>query len=396
MNHPCRVNPDSDQTMIRPNLSVVLAVFLLFILFHFLLNLRQVKIDCDTCLQHCSKHSSSTTPPVIGDQLKPPSLGDSRSRAGAGGAKARAAIVILARNSDFEGLNKTIPLFEKTFNSRFNYPYVFLNDVPFTDDFKSRVRLLSPSQMSFGLVPTEHWSYPQWINTTKADECRQDMERRNIIYGGSLPYRHMCRFNSGFFFKHPLLKDFDYYWRVEPWVEFFCDIHYDPFMYMKTHGKEYGFTIMVPEYIETVPTLWKTTKEFMKEYPSVVHPNNCLEMFTNEDGGYNLCHFWSNFEIGSLNFFRSSAYTKYFEYLDQAGGFFYERWGDAPVHSIAAAMMLPKEKIHWFQDIGYYHAPFYNCPTNPELQLNCNCNPEKSNHHRNGCHDRFFELFRNK
>jgi Glycolipid 2-alpha-mannosyltransferase len=55
--------------------------------------------------------------------------------------------------------------------------------------------------------------------------------------------------------------------------------------------------------------------------------------------------FWSNFEIGSLDFYRSEAYTAYFEHLDKAGGFFYERWGDAPVHSIAACLFLKPEQM---------------------------------------------------
>lgn len=67
---------------------------------------------------------------------------------------------------------------------------------------------------------------------------------------------------------------------------------------------------------------------------------------------------WSNFEIGDLNFWRSEAYMKFFEHLDKAGGFYYERWGDAPVHSIGAALFARKEQIHWFEDIGYRHEPF--------------------------------------
>jgi alpha 1,2-mannosyltransferase len=47
-----------------------------------------------------------------------------------------------------------------------------------------------------------------------------------------------------------------------------------------------------------------------------------------------------NSEIGSLAFLRSQAYSDYFEYLDKAGGFSYERWGDAPVHSLAASIFL--------------------------------------------------------
>lgn len=91
---------------------------------------------------------------------------------------------------------------------------------------------------------------------------------------------------------------------------------------------------------------------------------------------------WSNFEIGDLNFWRGEAYSKYFDYLDQTGGFYYEvchpfffpalacqslispckRWGDAPVHSIAAALFARKDQIHFFDDIGYRHAPFEHCP----------------------------------
>lgn len=73
---------------------------------------------------------------------------------------------------------------------------------------------------------------------------------------------------------------------------------------------------------------------------------------------YNNCHFWSNFEIADLNFWRGEAYRKYFTFLDQKGGFYYERWGDAPVHSIAAALFLPKDQIHFFSDVGYKHDPW--------------------------------------
>lgn len=34
--------------------------------------------------------------------------------------------------------------------------------------------------------------------------------------GWMVSYHHMCRWNSGFFYKHPFLKNYDWYWRVEP------------------------------------------------------------------------------------------------------------------------------------------------------------------------------------
>ena len=108
--------------------------------------------------------------------------------------------------------------------------------------------------------------------------------------------------------------------------------------------KDYGFNIMFTEHESTIPTLWDTTKKFMKENPQLIHPRNVMKkLFEGEDGGYNLCHFWSNFEIASLKFLRSDEYMKYFpDYLDQAGGFFYERWGDAPVHSLAVGMFCQR------------------------------------------------------
>ena len=306
------------------------------------------------------------------------------------GERVKAAFVILARNTDIDGLKRTIPMLEQKFNSKFNYPYIFLNDKPFSDSFKEEAKKLSKSEMQFGLVPTEHWSIPDWIDRKRADEARAEMERKKVIYGGSLPYRHMCRFNSGFFFRHPLLDGLEYYWRVEPYVEFYCDIDYDPFLYMKQNNKKYGFTIMLHEYNETIPTLWQTVRKYIEEHKEKIAQPNSLGLMQEPDGKYNGCHFWSNFEIASLDFLRSPEYLSYFEYLDKAGGFFYERWGDAPVHSIGAGLFLKINEIHYFEDIGYYHGPFFNCPANPALQLACSCDPSKNINLNHDC----FRIFK--
>jgi alpha 1,2-mannosyltransferase len=33
---------------------------------------------------------------------------------------------------------------------------------------------------------------------------------------------------------------------------------------------------------------------------------------------------WSNFEIGNLDLWRGEAYSKFFDFLDEKGGFYYE------------------------------------------------------------------------
>ena len=296
------------------------------------------------------------------------------------GEKEKACFVTLARNSDLYGLLKAIQSVEDRFNKKFQYDWVFLNDEEFNDEFKRLTSALISGETKYGLVPKEHWSYPDFIDLDKAAASRKKLGDDGILYGYSEPYRFMCRYESGLFFKHPLMDEYDWYWRVEPDVEFFCDVDFDVFKFMRDNNKKYAFTVSIFEYIGTIPTLWNTTMEFFNEHPEYLHPNNMMDFVSDDDGfSYNLCHYWSNFEIASLDFYRSEAYTKYFEYLDQSGGFFYERWGDAPVHSIAVSLLMDRSEIHHFDQIAYYHPPFYSCSVDDETRIKnkCSCDPAK-------------------
>lgn len=296
------------------------------------------------------------------------------------GDKIKATFVSLARNSDLYSLLDSIRQVEDRFNHKYQYDWVFLNDQEFTQEFKDITGAAVSGNVKYGLIPKEQWSYPDWIDQEKAALAREKMKEKKVIYGDSVPYRHMCRYESGFFWRHPLLDEYEYYWRVEPDIKIYCDIDYDVFKFMKDNKKKYSFTITLPEYKETILTLWDTTKEFIKQNNQYLAKDNLLEWISNDNGDtYNGCHFWSNFEIADLNFWRGEAYKSYFEHLDKAGGFFYERWGDAPIHSIAAALFLNKDEIHFFDDVGYFHNPFHNCPVDPEIRKakNCICDPSK-------------------
>ncbi|SCU85060.1 LADA_0D05468g1_1 [Lachancea dasiensis] len=290
-------------------------------------------------------------------------------------ATVKAVFVSLVRNEDLVEIVETVRNLEDRFNGKFHYPYVFLNNEPFSDIFKTAIENVVSSDVQFGLIPKEHWSFPEWIDEDKAAEVRATAD---YIYGDSESYRHMCRFESGFFWRHELMEEYEYYWRVEPSTKLHCDVNYDVFQWMKDNNKSYGFTVSIREFESTIKTLWKTTIEFTEKYPQFVAEDNMMDYISNDHGKtYNLCHFWSNFEVASLDFWRSEAYRKYFDYLDRAGGFFYERWGDAPVHSIAAALFLPSDQVHYFPEIGYFHNPYHNCPLDQHLwqENKCSCEP---------------------
>lgn len=295
-----------------------------------------------------------------------------------------ATLLTLVRNQELDKLIKTMKDLERTWNSKFNYPWTFMNDEPFTEEFKTRTQAETKAKCSYEVLPKEHWDVPPWINMDLYEESAGILKEKNVQYSGKISYNKMCRWNSGMFYKHPKLADMQYYWRVEPNVRYFCDVDYDVFRFMQDHNKTYGFTINLYDAPSSIPSLWPETVKFLAAHPEHLHPNNAMDWLVDDKqrpehnqkaNGYSTCHFWSNFEIGDLSFFRSKAYEDYFNHLDRAGGFFYERWGDAPVHSIGLGLFEDKNKIHWFRDIGYNHIPFLNCPNSPKCK---GCTPGKS------------------
>ena len=126
-------------------------------------------------------------------------------------------------------------------------------------------------------------------------------------------------------------------------------------------NKTYGFTIAVKELKETVPNifryasaykrvnnltsqgLWEMFVEPKEEPKEVVKdgkpdlPEEILQGDPSraslpeidpdnmEGEKYNMCHFWSNFEIARLSWFRSKEYEDFFQMMDRSGGFWMER-----------------------------------------------------------------------
>ena len=292
-----------------------------------------------------------------------------------------ATILSLVRNEELDGMIRAMNDLERTWNSKFNYPWTFFNEVKFTSEFRRRTQAATNAECHYHVIPKEHWEVPSWINKDLYDESAQMLKENKVQYWDVPSYHQMCRWNSGLFYRHPALQNIRYYWRVEPKVHFFCDVDYDVFRWMQDHNKTYGYTINLYDSPESLPTLWPETQKFLAAHPDHIHPNNAMAWLTDSKRrpdhhakahGYSTCHFWSNFEIADMDFWRSSAYEEYFNHLDRAGGFFYERWGDAPVHSIALALFQDVSKIHWYVLVvvvlgsaSHPESPTFPFPPNP-------------------------------
>lgn len=144
-----------------------------------------------------------------------------------------------------------------------------------------------------------------------------------------------------------------------------ANINSDPFLKMIETNKTYGFTIAVKELKETVPNIFRYAsaykrvnnltsqglwemfvepqpdppKDVPEEDPNLKHPlpeeilrgdpNHAsipdIDLEAMEGEKYNMCHFWSNFEIARLSWFRSKEYEDFFQMMDRSGGFWMER-----------------------------------------------------------------------
>ncbi|ORY59156.1 glycolipid 2-alpha-mannosyltransferase [Pseudomassariella vexata] len=292
-----------------------------------------------------------------------------------------AVLVMLARNSELKKAKITIESIERSFNRWYNYPIVFLNDEPWSQEFVRQLNETSKGKASFEVIPKGQWTFPEWVDAESARQSMKQQGQRGIPHGGD-EGTIICAGFTLEFYQLEALKKYKWYWRLEPDVEFSCSITYDPFVQMAKNKHVYGFTIALWEVGTTCPSLFRNVVNWMEQHeikPSdlwkatmegswMPYPfRKLMSLLPHRDrrgDAWSLCHYWSNFEIADMDFFRSRQYQTLFEYLDGKEGFYYERWGDAAVHSLAVAMLLKPEKVHHFEDFGYRHGNFYQCPAN--------------------------------
>jgi len=254
-----------------------------------------------------------------------------------------ATILMLARNADLQGAIQSVLSLEAQFNHWYHYGYTFLNDVPWDDTFKDSISRVVSGPAEFATINSTQWGYPPFIDQTAATQsiARQGLTR--VMYAGKESYHHMCRFNSGQFYDHPALQKYKWYWRIEPDVQFTCAIPYDPFVEMARAKKKYGYVMALWEIGDSCPTLFRKTADWKRKmgftdtslWISLFEASwaplpfrYAMSWLKSRDwtgDAWSMCHFWSNFEIADMDWYRGKEYREYFDMLDRDGGFYFER-----------------------------------------------------------------------
>jgi alpha 1,2-mannosyltransferase len=266
---------------------------------------------------------------------------------------------MVVSNQRLQDAKSVIRSIEDNMSNGSRYPWILLNSQHFDEKFQKYVKRVIKAPVFFGKIDTAAWEYPSWIDVPRAEYFLAEQGINQGIYkGASLSYHQLLRYHSGLIFHHPLFRKAQYAWRVEPGSEYTCNMDEDPFLVMKTNNKKLGketlgyrsiffffnmgkknilgYVLTGREATNTMPTLMKSVKEFISFYPQYVLPENktIMPWIVTDSGDYNNCYMWSNFQIMDLSLFRTDAYQAFFDYLDNTGNFFYERYIYKHLYSI--------------------------------------------------------------
>ena len=66
-------------------------------------------------------------------------------------ARINATLLALVRNEELDGMLQAMRDLERTWNHKFNYPWTFFNDVPFTEEFKKKTSEVTKAQTNYGM-----------------------------------------------------------------------------------------------------------------------------------------------------------------------------------------------------------------------------------------------------
>ncbi|KAF9112788.1 alpha 1,2-mannosyltransferase 2.4.1 [Mortierella sp. AM989] len=195
--------------------------------------------------------------------------------------KANGVLVILADEEGLQSARETIRQVEDRFNRDRNYPWVVLSPLPFTTRSQNLTKQLSKGAMSFGVVPHEQWRLPKWIDAAKirnGDYAKMKLGMNKT----SLLTRHKWRYMSGFVAQHELLDSYEFFWRIDPGVEIFCDVEEDPMLTLKRSAQKFAWSLSSTVNEAGVTGAWLIIQKIKGLYQNIIPAINNEAFLTKE------------------------------------------------------------------------------------------------------------------
>ena len=178
-------------------------------------------------------------------------------------------ILYLVRTSpdDLEMLQKSLGLVDANVLSSIHgkTDIILFHEKSFGQQYRDRVRHLQNGNIIFQEIEFTLQDYRDEIKK-KISEFYPHATNANHR-GFSMGYRHMCDFFSGSLYEQPILKNYEYYLRLDTDSFILSKIQYDIFEWMQTKKCEYAFIepAVHHDHPSVIEGLWNETRQWLIE-----------------------------------------------------------------------------------------------------------------------------------
>eukprot|EP01135_Chromosphaera_perkinsii_P009471 Nk52_evm14s1763 gene=Nk52_evmTU14s1763 len=280
------------------------------------------------------------------------------------GKTRKAAILYLMKGKDKEinEIINSIRLLQKFFNRRFGYPVLIfyekdevgegrINNIgnTITQALHAQSTSLPPTQQGidpeFGaqlVFVGIKFEFPGGFNgdiNLIAPDVRAVFESR---YPG---YNHMIRFWFKMVFEHPLVKQLDYYCRLDTDSYIESDIEKD--LFELGEDIKYAYVSIEKDMLFVTRGMEDEIERFVESHPNAAQQmkENKFELLPKEQRAtQDPFLVYNNFEICHVPTFRSRRFIEFVEHIDSTNQIYLTRWGDAPLRYYEIHLLLDVEK----------------------------------------------------
>ena len=249
--------------------------------------------------------------------------------------KPKAAIYYLIHPRNLYYLIKSLKKLNKFFTRNFSYPIIIFHESDWNVTLTEKVRSSTDDEIFFQEV---HFETPVYYSRPVPSNVGPLIQP----YG----YRHMCRFHAKTVYEQPIIQGFEYLFRLDDDSFIDSPVNYDIFLHMRKNNFIYGYHDIKVDGATYVRGLWEASNEFIR--------SRSIKPKYFNDWQYR-CVYFTNFEISRTDFWLSKEYQDFINYIDQLGGMYFHRWGDAPIKTIGVAIFVPPKQVHHYSDIQYSH-----------------------------------------
>jgi len=189
---------------------------------------------------------------------------------------------------------------------------------------------------------------------------RQDKAIQPGIDMRGFRYRKMCTFWLKSFFDLDILPE--YVMRLDSDTCLTSNLTVDPFKYMHENQMDYMWHSTFAEPANVLVNL----SDFVMRHPgrpNTDHKHDPLTLWM-DDTLQKMQVFSTNLEWFRMSAFRREEIVEWIEDIDQDGGVYRHRWGDAPLRTILATQFFNSSQVGRFCDFSYNHSvwkPFESC-----------------------------------